>query len=434
MRSVLSSADRRRRVLRWSRLVMDAAAVLALTAVVVLTQARLYSAEPGPTDVVAQLRFLGQELRSGAGERMQRYFPEGYFFSHVLYGLAWTEVARAEPSYRQRALEQSRWALVQLESTSGTAVFDSNLRPRYGVFYAGWSSRLRGAVVELAGPAAPEAARLGADCAELAASFEADGPFLPAYPRQAWPVDSVVAVAALRMHDRVLEPRFGAVVEHWTAAARARLDPATGLLPHRVLPVVEGARGSSQSLIQRFLPEVDKDWAGEQYRLFRSTFAARPLGLPAVREYPHGGDGEGDVDSGPLLFGASLSASVVALGAARVHGDRSLAGPLTGLGEALGVPVSVGSGKRYGFGMFPVGDAFLAWSYAAPQAPDGTFGAVVGWWWRLPWHALGLAVLGLLWLPVLHRHRRWDRTRRGRRAIGPGVGEQTGEQDDTKPY
>ncbi|MFR9752651.1 hypothetical protein ACL02S_16665 [Nocardia sp. 004] len=86
-----------------------------------------------------------------------------------------------------------------------------------------------------------------------------------------------------------------------------------------------------------------------------------------------------------------------------MHGDRALSGPLTDLGEALGIPVSLGSGKRYGFGMLPVGDAFLARSYSAPREQDDVFGAVVGWWWRLPWHALGLTVFGLLWLPVLRR-------------------------------
>ena len=46
--------------------------------------------------------------------------------------------------------------------------------------------------------------------------------------------------------------------------------------------------------------------------------------LAGVREYPHGVEGEGDVDSGPLVFGLSPSASVFAISGARINRDRNL--------------------------------------------------------------------------------------------------------------
>lgn len=396
------------------------AVAAVLTLLILVPQVRLYRDEQPRADVIAQLRFLRAELDAGLGEEMQGMFPEGHFFSHALYGLAWTDTARGDGAYRDEALREARWALERLESPSGQAAFDADLRPAYGVFYAGWSSRLRGAVVELAGPGAPEAARFTADCAELAAAFAADGPFLAAYPGQAWPVDSVVAVAALRLHDRLLGPRFEPVVADWLTAARARLDPETGLLPHLVTPVVEGARGSSQSIIQRFLPEIDPGWADTQYREFRRQFVATPLGLPGVREYPHGKDGAGDVDSGPLILGVSASATVVAVGAARVHGDQTFAAALTGLGEGLGVPVTLGGSKRYAFGVLPIGDAFLAWSFAAPDAdPAPDLPRAVSWWWRLPWHALALMIVVLLWFPALRALVRGGR-RAGRTYVREG--------------
>ncbi|WP_280458770.1 hypothetical protein [Nocardia carnea] len=371
-----------------------------LTLLLLVTQLRLYRADQPRIDIAAQLHFLRSELETGLGDEMQGMFPEGYFFSYVLYGLTWTDIARADPSYRDEAVREARWVLDRLGTASGRAAFDANLRPEYGVFYVGWSSRLRGAVIELAGPGAPETARFTADCAALAAAFEEKGPFLEAYPGQVWPVDSVIAVAALRLHDRVVEPRFDGVISKWLRSARDRLDPATGLLPHSAEPVIEGARGSSQALIQRFLPEIDSAWADEQYGIFRRMFVDTPFGLTGVRECPRGRDGKGDVDSGPLILGVSASATVVALGAARVHGDHSLAGPLTALGEGLGVPVTLGGSKRYAFGALPIGDAFLAWSFAAPVAGAQSFPPITPWWWRLPWHALGLVVLALLWLPI----------------------------------
>ncbi|MEV6335425.1 hypothetical protein AB0M12_11990 [Nocardia vinacea] len=390
-----------------------------LTLLILVPQVRLYRDEQPRTDVVAQLRFLRSELGSGLGEEMQGMFPEGYFFSHAMYGLAWADVARSDPTYRDEAIREARWALERLGSTSGRAVFDARLRPAYGVFYIGWSSRLRGAVIELAGTGAPETAQFTADCEALAAAFDTDGPFLAAYPGQAWPVDNVVAVAALRLHDRIVGSRFEPVIAQWLTSARAHLDPATGLLPHRATPMNEGARGSSQSMIQRFLPEIDPAWARQQYSTFRRLFVDTPLGLPGVREYPHGQDGAGDVDSGPLVLGVSASATVVAIGAARVHGDRSLAGPLTGLGESLGIPVTLGNTKRYAFGALPIGDAFLAWSYAAPLPTTATsFPPVVPWWWRIPWHTLALTFLTALWFPIV---RELVRRRRTAQRISPAT-------------
>src|SRR5215207_6236050 len=130
------------------------------------------------------------------------------------------------------------------------------------VFYRGWTNWLRGG---------------------LGAAFDASAsPYLTAYPGQAWPVDSTVAMASLRLHDTLLPARFGGTVERWLREVRERLDPRTGLLPHRVDPntgePVEGARGSSQSVIHRFLIDVDPSFARDQYLRFRDGDRLTPSG------------------------------------------------------------------------------------------------------------------------------------------------------------
>lgn len=172
-----------------------------------------------------------------------------------------------------------------------------------------------------------------------------------------------------------------------------------------------GARATSQTAIHRFLPEIDPAFAKSQYSLYRAQFLAYPGGFgPPIREYPKGVDGSGDVDSGPLLAGISLSATVVAQGAARVNGDSDLASAIGSEGELLGLPVSLPGSKRYAFGLLPIGDAFVVWSSTArllTEAPT-VLERNVRWWWRLPW----LGVLGLIaiapWartLARLTRHR-----------------------------
>ncbi|MDT5023815.1 MAG: hypothetical protein QOE61_241 [Micromonosporaceae bacterium] len=408
-----------RRVLRWSRLLVAVVvSVCALLGAVRLVVPATAGTTGEPAGVRRQLTFLRTALNGGAGERAQQLFPEGYFFLHVLYGLSWVELGmRERDAERAVALREARWALGRLDSPVGRAPFSPDLTPSYGVFYRGWTNWLRGGVISLQ-PAgqrdSAELRRFADDSAALGAAFDAStSPYLAAYPGQAWPVDSTVAMASLRLYDTLLPARFASTVDRWLRGVRQRLDPRTGLIPHRVDldtgDPVEVARASSQSVIQRFLIDVDPTFAREQYLRFRDYYVVSPLGLgPAVREYPNGVDGPADVDSGPLPLGVSLSATVVSIGAAQVQGDAPLAEALANYGELAGLPFDTPWTKRYAFGLLPVGDAFLGWSKTArpwvartPAAPP----THVSWWWRLPLLAL-LGVLGVTpWLPWLWRLR-----------------------------
>lgn len=410
-----------RQVLRWARLVV---AVLvsgcALVGAVRFVAPATGGTDGEPVGVRAQLDFVRASLDDGAGDDAQQQFPEGYFFLHALYGLSWVELGMREPAGKARAeaLREARWALGRLESEAGRAAFSPGLTPSYGVFYRGWTNWLRGGTLMLrpAGERDPaQTRRFADDSAALGAAFDdSDSPYLTAYPGQAWPVDSTVAIASLRLHDSLLPARFTGTVERWLDGVRQRLDPRTRLLPHRVTPgtgdPVEVARGTSQSIIQRFLVEIEPDFAREQYTIFRDRYVVSPLGLgPTTREYPEGMDGPADVDSGPLPLGVSLSATVVTLGAAQVQGDASLAEGIANYGELLGVPVSTPWTKRYAFGLIPIGDAFVAWSKTArpwvaetPSPPPAHLSS----WWRAPLLSLLFLVGAAPWLPALPRWRR----------------------------
>lgn len=171
-------------------------------------------------------------------------------------------------------------------------------------------------------------------------------------------------------------------------------DPQTGA-------GIGGVRGSSQSLMQRFLPEIDPAWGRESYAAFRRHFAGTLLGIPGVREYPRGVHGAPDVDTGPLIAGFAAPATLVTLAGARVNGDWELAGGLSGVIEALGAPIPWHGGKRYAYGAVPLGDAFVVWAknarpWVAPAAA-GAQPTLLGRWWRLPAHLLSLLALLALW-------------------------------------
>ncbi|MFD6399983.1 hypothetical protein [Nocardia sp. NPDC060249] len=407
------------RIRRWAPRVVG----IVVTVACLVGAGRLLWPQPGldeqPGSTARQLAFVRDALDEGSDTAAQQLFPEGYVFSNVLYGLAWVQAAHTDSGLRDDALRESRWALARAESDEGRAVFSPGLQPAYGVFWAGWTNWLRGAILSLdhSDPAAVQ--RFSTHSAELAQAFSAAGtPFLQAYRGQAWPVDSTVAIASLRLHDKLFGAQYTAVIDRWLEQAKTRLDPATGLLPHQVSPtdgsMLTGARATSQTVILRFLPEIDPAFAKSNYALYRDRYLTYPGGFgPALREYPKGVDGSGDVDSGPLVAGVSLSATVVAQGAARVNGDSALAAAIGSEGELLGLPVSLPGSKRYAFGLMPIGDAFVVWSSTARLLTEPTTALErdVRWWWRLPWLSVLLALAIAPWALPLTR-RRWPRSRR----------------------
>jgi hypothetical protein len=326
----------------------------------------------GP-DVQHQLTWIGGSLRHGSGEAMQTWYPEGYFFAHALYGCALVNQAILErerdPALVQRNAREVEWVIERLESEAGRAPFPKEQAVEHGVFYLGWLNRLVGGLLLLQPEPERDPRRVALfhrQSEALAQAFTASpSHHLEAYPGQSWPVDNVVALTSLQLHDTLYGTGYQSVIHQFLAFARGHPDPATGLLPHsidaRTGLLREGSRGSSLVLALSFLPELDPDFARSQYRRFRKLYAIPMLDFILVREYPQGVDGPEDVDSGPLIFGVSPFASGVGLAAARANGDEEMFGRMVQLSEVVGAPIDTGGEKRFCLGRLAIGDAFLAW-------------------------------------------------------------------------
>ncbi len=393
--------------------------VLLLLAVLVPVNWRLHHQAPKTraeltAAVGPQLLWLDEQIQAGADRDMQVLFPEGHLFTHATWALAWIELGLRYPvghPVRQAAHEAAARARAAMESPLGRAPFDSHLDPPWGIFHAGWTNQVRVGALLLQAPEdrrLEELAELRASCDVIALAHAAPGPpFVASYPGQVWPVDSVVAMASLRGCDALLGARYEGVIQSWLERAKATADPATGLLGHTADVATGQAtsapRGSSTALILRFLHDLDPGWASAMYLTFRHRLVVERLGVPGVLEHLDG-DGVGDIDSGPLVAGVSLSASAIGAGVARIHGDDPLADALLAAGQAFLWPSTRDGRTAFAFGLLPVGDGFGAWSrtakawYRAPEdlvRPPG-----LGGWW-LPVHLISLALvvlaLGLAW-------------------------------------
>lgn len=94
------------------------------------------------------------------------------------------------------------------------------------------------------------------------------------------------------------------------------------------------------------LGSIDESLAAELWAAAYDNGSQRWLGFGTFREYPRGVRGEGDIDSGPIVLGAGVSATGFALAGAVSGGDVDVLRGLLRTTNLFGVPTG-GERKRF---------------------------------------------------------------------------------------
>jgi hypothetical protein len=171
------------------------------------------------------------------------------------------------------------------------------------------------------------------------------------YPGETYPADIAAVAASIALHDRATTQRHRSLLERWLGAFIERyVDPSSGLL-YQSVDAGSGkpfgpARASGSAIAIYFLSFVDDDAARQIFGAVarqRTSF----LGFGGIEEYPDGVDGPGDIDSGPLVFGVSASASAFALAGARLYGEASLMTELLRTASLVGMPTETDGRLRF---------------------------------------------------------------------------------------
>lgn len=182
------------------------------------------------------------------------------------------------------------------------------------------------------------------------------------YPGEVYPVDNTAIVGALALHQRVTGIDHAEVLERWAARLPGLCDAETGLLVQAVAPadgrIVDGPRGSGTALAVYFLSFADAEQSRSLYEAVRGHLRRDLLGFGAVREYPAGTDGRGDIDSGPVVLGVSISATGFTLAGSRIHGDAATFEALWATAYLFGAPVDRDGVRSFALGG-PLGDAMM---------------------------------------------------------------------------
>jgi hypothetical protein len=336
--------------------------------------------------VVRVLRGLEQDIERGdALQRMQRMFPEGACFTLTMYGVSWANVAEhpaGDDALKKDAIARLSYAVEQV--TKGYA-FDPfrDTQVRLGVFWLGQRNLLLARLLR----AMPEQERpehlvteFHENSQQLADAFLASPHrHLDSYDGMVWPADNVTALLSIVLHDRLYGTDYGRAYQEWKRWTLDHLDPATGLMGGRLDSdtgaLLEPARGSGNSWITALLADIDPEFARDLYSRYRKHFAIKRFDFLMFREWQEGVARGEDVDSGPIIWGAGMTATGVGLAAARANGDVEMASDIHALSELVGWPITRGDQTRYVFGRLPVGDAFLAFgkSTRTSIAPKESF-------------------------------------------------------------
>ncbi len=234
-------------------------------------------------------------------------------------------------SWEIRSFDRERW---------GSDPLQEDDRARAHVAYLGYLNlalSLRSAL----GPSGSDA--LGEDITQrLEALYQgAPSQLLETYPGEYYPVDNAMAVASIALRGRVDQARGHepetaarrvALARRWARKARVSyIDQASGLLLQSSTPIAEDEpstgfpRGSGSALAAFALNYVDDGLSAQLQRALRTQLLAPVLGFGVLQEYPASvawGARASDIDSGPLIFGYSISASGFMLGASRAQGDE----------------------------------------------------------------------------------------------------------------
>jgi hypothetical protein len=168
---------------------------------------------------------------------------------------------------------------------------------------------------------------------------------LETYPSEIYPVDNCAVIASIGLYDRATGSSHQTLIQEWVHLCEAKYrDPKSGLFFQAITPLTGGIgddpRGSGTSFGLYFLSFMDINLSRKFYEASHRELSGSLLGFGTMREYPRGYNGQGDIDSGPVLLGIGLSPTGFMIGGARIHRDQQSFEALYKTANLFGAPLS----------------------------------------------------------------------------------------------
>jgi hypothetical protein len=194
------------------------------------------------------------------------------------------------------------------------------------------------------------------------------------YPEETYPLDNCTVMVSLFLNAKIRNQSTD-LSKRWIKQCRKKwIDPKSGLLFQgvnwRTGQPGDAPRGSGTTLGLYFLSFMDPTLSRDLYTAVKRELASTLFGFGFVREYPNSiKNRSGDIDSGPLIFGYSISSTGFALGGARIHHDPDYFRALYASASAAGAPLQTQNKFHFVTGG-PLGDAILFAMLTAQSTPE----------------------------------------------------------------
>lgn len=230
----------------------------------------------------------------------------------------------------------------------------TRMRPGEGHAYLGYVN-LGLSMVRSVDPATPHAALNDRITEELARRvLSAPTGMTETYPGETWPPDVAAVVGSIGLHARATGRDRTAELEAWAERFAKCAVHASGYLVQRTQSgtcrALDAPRGSGTAVGAYFLSFAHHGLSARLAAALESTGQRSLFGFAALREYPDGFAGSGDVNAGPIVAGVSVGATGFGIGAARAHGRQELFLGLARTASLFGVPVRQDGRRAYAIG------------------------------------------------------------------------------------
>jgi len=301
-----------------------------------------------------QICWLSEIMDNGYDDTLQSKFPEGKLFSNSILALSTIQYCDKNKIYdfKYSAIVDS--CISRIQSKRTRRIFNSDMSPKYGIFYNGWSnlvyskykksqlfkySNLKSSIKDVSKKIEERIYQTQTDSLRI----------LDTYIGSNWPADNLIGISSINNDS---------LKQIWIEKLFEETRHDSGLIHHagsneRVI------RGSSSAMMTYCLGLSDYSNIGKYNDLFHSIFIDEYLGVQLVKENEDASNSM-DIDSGPVIFGYGASATIMNIKTQASLGNKK--SKLTwAVMNTLGLSMNLFNKKYYLFKQEPMFDLFMLW-------------------------------------------------------------------------
>lgn len=301
-----------------------------------------------------QINYLSSIIDEGYDDTLQNRFPEGKLFSNAILALSTIEFCNQNKEYDKKYAAIVDNCIRRIQSEKTSQIFNSNLSPKYGIFFNGWSnlvySNYKSSPLFTFSELQINVKEASTIIEERINKTQTDSlRILDSYHEAKWPADNLIAITSMSNES---------LKKNWTKVLFEHSNHKSGLINHFDSDPSK-IRGSSSAMITYCLGKSKFDNIKKYNELYKTIFIDEYLGVQLVKENEDGSNLM-DVDSGPVVFGYGASATIMNIKTQASLGSNK--SKITwALMNTIALPINIFNKKYYLMKKEPMYDLFMLW-------------------------------------------------------------------------